>query len=345
MKLIRIIFSIALILLLSGCHKKEFSIRFEVEQTMNANYKLIYYASDKHGGYMRESAAAITNGKGDFKGQTINPTLVYIFTGKKAYPLMIYVERGEEINITGKEKEPLKWDVEGNEINKEWSAWRNENAKILSGADPEKINAVVAKYVIANPENPLSALLLLTTYSRYDDETGFRRLWRDLKGEAADPRWADLAGRADVPQRFVKVPARVKSISFRSMQNGTDTIRPDSVNATLLFFWSNALSDRNELTDSLKALAKEFSDSSSRLIADICLDPDSSSWRSNIRYDSLKNVARLWAPAGLADSKVMLLDVPRLPFFIVLTPDGHQRFRGSEREEAFSFFRSLLDKK
>lgn len=345
MKTARLLLCLSFLMLLTGCRKKEFSITFEVEQSVNANYRLIYYASDKNGGFTRESAVAINAGKGDFRGPTINPALVYLYTGPKAYPLMIYAERGEDIKVTGKDPSPARWKVEGNDINEEWSAWRNENAEAIISADPEKINKAVARYVIANPENPLSALLLLTTYSRMEDETGFRRLWRDLQGEAADPKWAVLAGRADQPSRYIATPGRVESVAFRSMQNGVDTLRPDSVKATLLFFWNNSSSDRSTQTDSIKALAKEFSDSSKRMIADICLDADSVTWRSTIRTDSLKKVARLWAPAGLADSRIMLLDVPRTPFFIVLSPDGHQRFRGSDLDSAFSCFRSMLDKK
>lgn len=331
-------------LMLAGCKGKEFSITFDVDPKINANYKLIYYASDKRGGFVRESAVAVSAGKGEFKGQTVNPALVYIYTGPKAYPLVIYVKRGENISISGKDASPAKWVVEGNDINKEWSAWRNENAESLASADAKKINSAVAKYALANPANPLSALLLLTSYDRRADETGFRRLWLALDGEAADPQWAALAGRADQPTRFIPIPARVESIAFRSMQNGVDTIRPDSVKGVLLFFWNNTFSDRRSYTDSLKALAKEFPDSSSRVIADVCLDGDSVAWRSTTRTDSLKKVARLWAPAGLADSRVMTLDVPSSPFFIVLTPDGHQRFRGTDLDEALAFFRKTVKK-
>lgn len=342
MKSAAAIFCLFLAVFLTGCKGKDFSITFDVDSKINANYKLIYYASDKRGGFIRESAVPVTAGKGDFKGQTVNPALVFLYTGAKAYPFMIYVKKGEKIKVSGNDPSPMKWMVEGNDINKEWSAWRNDNAETIISADAKKINMAVAKYVIANPANPLSALLLLTTYDRFEDETGFRRLWRSLEGEAADPQWAALVGRADQPARFTPTPGRVESIAFRSLQNGVDTIRPDSVKGVLLFFWNNNFSDRRSYTDSLKALAKEFSDSSTRVIADICLDSDSAAWRSSIRTDSLKNIARLWAPAGLADSRVMILDVPRTPFFIVLTPDGHQRFRGSDLDSALSFFRKTL---
>lgn len=332
-------------ILLSGCKKKEFTIVFDVEESVNANYRLLYYASDKTGGFIRESAVAISGGKGEFSGPAINPMIVYLFAGNKSYPLMIYAERGEKIEITGESRNPAEWTVSGNEINQEWSVWRNENAKALAAGDEEKINKGVAAYVMKHPDNPLSALLLLTAYSRTKDETGFRRLWRDLQGEAADPKWGEMLGRSDVPTRFVPTPGRLKSMAMRSLHNGVDTIRPDSAGATLMFFWNSSLDNRKELTDSLKALAKEYKDSATRIIADISLDPDSTAWRSTVRYDSMKNVVRLWAPAGLADRRLMQLSVPGVPYFIIFSPDGHQQFRGSDLPEAFKTFRSLLKKK
>lgn len=340
-KTIRISLLLSL-LFLAACGKKEFVVEFSLPQDVDANYKLTYYASDKRGGIMMESAVAITAGKGEFKGQTINPTLIYLQAGARNQPLAVYVERGETVKISGADRDPATWKVEGNEINEEWSAWRNANARILSGGDPVEINRAVAAYVAAHESSPLSALLLLTTYSRADDETGFRRMWLSLKDDAASEKWASLAGRADQPSRLAPTPGRLKEMVMRSMQNGVDTIRPDSVAATILVFWNGGDDRRSELMDSVKALAKEFSDSSKRVIADVCLDSDSIGWRMQTRRDTLKGVARLWTPAGLADTRLMTLGVGRAPFFIVFSPDGHQRYRGADTAEAFSAFRSLM---
>lgn len=344
MKIIRIFLFFSLILL-AGCGKKEFSIDFSLPQELNANYKLIYYASDRRGGFIRESAVAINGGKGDFKGPTINPALVYIYVGPKAYPLMVYAERGDKISISGKETAPAKWTVGGNDINEEWSQWRNANADALSSADAEKINDAVKKYVTANPDNPLSALLLLTTFSRIDDEETFRTLWRSLKGDAADSKWTHLVGRSDQPGIKVSPRSRLYSMALRSAsKHEVDTLRTDSVKATLIYFWMANVKERKDMMDSVKALVKEYPDSALRNIADICLDPDSLSWRSQIRKDSLKKVVRMWAPAGFADEKIMTLNVPRVPFFMVVDSVGNQNYRGSEPDSAFKAFRRLMKK-
>lgn len=331
-------------LMLSACGKSGFRLEFDLPEKVNGNYPVAYYASDKRGGMVVETAAVVDKGKGYLECRTVNPAVVYLTPSGKGLPIVIYAEKGDKIKIKGTERDPYKWIVEGNDINKELSEWRNANASALNHNITREINRGVADYVNAHKSSQLSPLLLLTYFDRNADETQFRRLWQGLEGDALDAPWAKMISRSDIPAGVVKTPGRLVSATFRSLQNGVDTLRPDSVKATLLYFWNNGLSKRKEKFDSIRKLAKEFPDSSKRLIADVCLDQDSLSWRSALRYDSLKNVARLWAPAGMADSKVMRLGVTSSPFFIVISHDGNQRYRGKDSKEAFETFRSLLRK-
>ena len=338
--------TICMLLIFTGCMKNESRLLFELPADMTSTFRAVYYASDKRGGVVLENVAVITNGKGELKCPTRNPMLIYLYpaTGQ-VEPIVLYAERGDEIKITGTSTDPATWTIEGNDIDRMLSEWRNANADILKKADPAETNKAVAQYVSENPQSPLSPFLLLTVFSRRDDETLFRRLWQSLSGDALDETWSRLAARADIPSGSVATPGRLKSLALRSLANGIDTVRPDSVKAALLFFWNNGLNDRRQRFDSIKALAKEFPDSASRLIADICLDPDSLGWKSPLRSDSLKDVARLWVPAGLADRRIIALGVPRTPFFIVFSPDGHQRYRGDDTSEAFSIFRETIASK
>jgi len=326
--------------------KNESRLLFELPSDMSSTFRVVYYASDRHGGMVLENVAVIAKGKGELKCPTRNPMLVYLYPGAgQADPIVLFAERGDDIKITGTSSDPYSWTIEGNDIDSQLSEWRIANAGILKKADPAETNKAVAKYVTENPESSLSPLLLLTVFSRRCDETLFRRLWQSLRGSAADKAWSGLAARADIPAGNAATPGKLKDMVARSLANGIDTIRPDSVDATLLFFWNNGLNDRRQRFDSIKALAKEFPDSSGRLIADICLDPDSLGWKAPLRSDSLKDVARFWIPAGLADRRIMALGVPRTPFYIVLSPNGHQRYRGDETSGAFSVFREIISSK
>lgn len=330
--------------IISGCSKSRFTLIFNLPEDYNSTPRIIYYASDKKGGAIIERVAVVNKGKGELESPFVNPAIIYIYpSSAQSRPLAIYAEKGDEITVTGDSSNPYSWIIGGNEVNEELSAWRNANAAELETADNEKMNSLVSKFVSANPESEISPFLLLTSYSRADNETQFRRLWNSLGPGADASSWSGMAARADMIQKDARTPGRLISIALRSLQNGIDTIRPDSTRATMLFFWQNSFGKRKEWFDSIRALSREFPDSSSRVIADVCLEPDSLSWRSALRQDSLKKVARLWVPAGQADARLMNLDVPRVPFFIVFSPDGHQKYRGSETAEAFATFRSLMN--
>ena len=327
---------------LTGCKKNEFTISFALADDINVNISASYHAADKQGGIQVEAVAPVNHGKGILKGVTKNPTLIYLHAGTSKTATAVYAERGDEIKVTGDNKRMETWKFGGNKLNEEWSEWRNANADTIATGNPHGINLAVAKYVYNNPSNPLSTLLLLTSFSRTDDEGLFRTLWYKLEGEARDPKWTDLVSRADQPTFDLTPPAKMQSVIMRSANNGVDTLRTDSVKASFFFFWNSGLTRRQEYIDSIKALVKEYPDSAKRIIADVCMEADSTAWRSPLRKDSLKKVNRLWAPAGMADSRLMILEVRQSPFFIVFSRDGNQRYRGSDISAALKEFRSQM---
>lgn len=333
--------------LLAGCRNNRISLQFNLPQDFHSTIRIVFYASNSKGGATIENVAVVNNGTGKMDCPFVNPAIVYIYpNASQPRQIAIFARRGNEIAISGPSSNPYSWQISGNDINIQISEWRNANADALFKATPEEMNALVAKFVRENPASEASPFLLLTSFSRDDDDALFRSLWFSLAPEANAAFWSRLAARTDLLTGYPRTPGRLYSIALRSLQNGMDTIRPDSAAATMLFFWQNTPNSslRKEWIDSIRALAKEFPDSSSRIIADACIEPDSLTWRSAISKDSLKNVARLWIPAGLADSRIINLNVPRAPFYIVFSRDGHQRYRGSDPSEALSAFRSLMKK-
>ena len=327
---------------LTGCKKNEFTINFELPEDVTVNISASYHAADRQGGLQVEAVAPVSHGKGFLKGITRNPTLVYLRSGISKTATVVYAEKGNEIQATGENKRMETWKFGGNKLNERWSEWRNANADTIAAGNPRDINLAVARYVYNNPSDPLSTLLLLTSFSRTDDEGLFRTLWYKLEGDARDPKWTELVSRADQPTFDLTPPAKMQSVIMRSAQNGVDTLRTDSVKASFFFFWNSGITRRQEYIDSIKALVKEYPDSLSRIIADVCMEPDSASWRSPLRKDSLTKVNRLWAPAGMADSRLMILEVRQSPFFIVFSRDGNQRYRGSDISAALKEFRSQM---
>ncbi len=335
---IYILFALAI----TGCTNPEFTIDFELPADESINVSASYLAANKSGGMHVEAVAPVSHGKGFLKGITQSPTLVYLRAGSSKTATVVYAERGNKIKVTGENKRLETWEFSGNKLNERWSEWRNQNADAIASGNPKEINLAVAKYVYNNPSDPLSTLLLLTSFSRVDDESLFRTLWYKLKGEALDNKWVELVSRADQPTIDLMPPARLKSMIMRSANNGVDTLRIDDAKASFFFFWTSGLTKRGEYIDSIKALAKQFPDSTSRIIADVCLEADSTSWRSPLKKDSMKKVNRLWAPAGMADSRLILLEVRQSPYFIVFSSDGNQQYRGADISDAIKEFKSLM---
>lgn len=330
------------LLIATSCSRNEFRMEFSLPADLNANYSVVYYATAKNGGFWVETVANIANGKGMLNCATAYPLVAYLYSGN-ALPIVIYAEKGDKISISGSGAAPAEWQIEGNDTNRLLSEWRNGNAEAIISGNPEKINKAVADFVVKNPDSPIAPLLLITSFSRIYDESLFRFLWHTASDEHAKRKWTKLVSRMDIHSSSVKAPGILKSMAFRSLYNGVDTLRPDSAGAILLFFWHNGMERRNEYIDSIKSLSRTFPDSASRVIADVCIDADSISWNAPLRHDSTKNIARLWVPAGFADTRLMDLAVTRTPFFIVFDPEGNQVYRGSDVEKAMSKFKDIMN--
>ena len=122
-------------IILSGCIKNEFKMIFTLPESVNSTYRIAYYASNSKGGINIESAVAVAAGKAEMRGVTRNPVLVNIYSGSADIPAAVfYAERGDEIRISGNGADPLEWDISGNEINSELSAWRLKNSKAIGAA-------------------------------------------------------------------------------------------------------------------------------------------------------------------------------------------------------------------
>ena len=339
----RYFFFISLLFLIA-CGKNEFTLDFDLSSEVTDNYNVNYFATDLQGGKTIQAVASIREGKCILDGVTKKPTLVYITARNSRFPLMVYVERGNKIKITGKNKNPLEWEVEGNEINKELSEWVGLNLRNLMEGNTDSVNLSIKNYVENHINNPVSTILILCYYNRSVDERGYSELMSSLRGEAKSYEWLNRVGRSDQLYHTYSYPARLESLIMRSVKDGADTLRIDEKNPVFLLFWQTGYDDRKILIDSLKVLEKEIPDSA-RIIADICLDVDSVGWKNVMKRDSLDKIKRFWAPSGMTDKTIMKLKVQRLPYFIVFDRKGQQYYRGSDLSEAITDYRYLFSSK
>lgn len=319
----------------AGCVKNEVAVEFELSADVSDAYRIIYYASDPAKGWYVETGVALQKGKGKTVLITRNPSLVFIQQGEGVPQVGFYMERGDKIKISGEGSSPLDWKISGNKLSEEWSSWRLENKEALRSRDAGQLNRAVGKYISANPGNPLSTVLLLVYFNRREDEKGFEKYWKMLKGDALDLKWIQLVARSDLSGDEPRFASDVKNLIIHSAGNGADTLESGK-KPMLLYFWRRSEPGRQEDIRSLGELSSEWADSSRRIIADICFDPDSIGWRAPLDADSLRNIVRGWNPKGEADSVMMRLGVERTPYVLLFDSKGKNIYRGSDLKEAIS---------
>lgn len=336
-------FLFSLLLFLSGCVKNEVKVEFQLPQSVNEAYRLVYYASDPVKGWYMEMVAVLQKGKGELTLPTRYPAIVFIMHGG-GYPVAaFYAERGDKIKITGDGANPVEWKISGNKLTDSWTEWRLANRGAFASGDPEKINRAVSEYVSKNPENPLAAIFLAIYYDRNVAEPGFKTAWNKLNGDALQPKWIELVGRNDMVEGNPLFTDKADRIVFNSLGTGADTLEPAKTPA-ILYFWRKDDRKRSEAIDMLKTLSKDLPDSASRFIADICFELDSLYWRSSTRTDSLRHTVRAWNPMGEVDSVFSRLGVSQTPMFIVFDKKGTLKYRGDDIEKAEKAFRERMKK-
>lgn len=343
-----------IVLMLTGCVKNEFKIDFEFPKDHIGNYLLTYYAWDSRGGRWIEHTASIQDGVASADCITRLPTLVYVSDASSpSNYMMIYAERGDEIKVSGEQKNMSTWSVKGNKLSERWSEWRK-------GAYPMKNNSKdfeksIEDYVKKNPSDQLSAILMLTEWNRRENPEGFVKLWNMIDKSAYDQQLIEMCGApdllglefttmADGKLKYSK-DAALKSVAVRSRDRGLDTLKFSKAKGSILYFYSENNMARREAADSLKTLCKSYSDSTKRIIADVYMDSDSTTWVNAIRRDSLKGAVRAWQPRGVAEADMVKMGVSRLPWFIVKDNKGMETYAGDDLKEAVAVFRKEMNKK
>lgn len=348
MKPLNLLYIILVTVLLTSCGKKEFRVKADFPQTTSSIVTLTYYAADKRIGWISEVPLSVTNGKGEVLCSAIRPSVVWVSTTNSVPTgpqMWFWAERGDEIVLSGDNKDPLMWDVSGNEINEKWTKWRKENSETLLRRNAKSLNAVVAKYVQANTDDEFSALLLLTVFMRGDDEAQYVKLWNSLSDDARSAQIISAVGRADQPTG-ANADTAPRVVDFKLHCKG-DTIinfKTRDYDAITLYFELGDEDMHHRDIDSIRSLLKSKGDLPRFKVIDVSFLRDSITWKNVMEYDSLRSEAlvRAWSPGGRMHSSVMPFSVPASPWFVVLDNKGVQRYRGPEAAEAMKMTRLLL---
>lgn len=341
---------------LASCVGNEFSIAFRFPKEHVGNYIINYYAWDSRKGSWIENVASVQNGVAEVHASTVRPTIVYIRDASSpGNSLALFVERGDEIVISGDGPDMNTWSVEGNDRSELWSEWRRSNASVLSAAGgsmtPGKKKAL-GEFVKANSDDRIAAIVLLSEWNRNDDPEGFLRLWNSIDKDARSQETIGMCGASDLlgvqftvgadGNLELAAAARLNDLPLRSRDNGMDTLRFGSHRPALLFFYADNNMERRQVIDSLRAVGREYPDSARRIIGVVSLHPDSMAWINSTRTDTVKGLVRSWVPRGLADPAMVELGVSRIPWFVVVGADSRKAYSGPDPAQALQAFRSAL---
>lgn len=322
-------------ILLAGCTKNEFSIEFDLPSDVSANYRLVYFASDRQKGWIVETVAPVTRGKASLKGQTRLPALIYVFQGSGTPATILYASRGDRLTVTGSGSDPRTWSVKGNSLSSRTADWIRSHSAAF--ASPVSLNRAIASQVEREPDEKLSLLLLYALYDRRADEAGFRSLCSKLPNKLRSDDLMRLLSQGDILSGALPQPGKVGDMILKSAGRGIDTLRPARARATLLVFASRQ--SPHFIVDSLRSLRRQWPDSARHAIARMALTQDSLVWRATLRADSLKGILNAWVPRGVADEYLLALGVTRTPYYIVTDPSRRQLYRGDDLPQALSAFR------
>lgn len=329
-----------LLLLLAACTKNEVKLTFELPPDVNMPCRIIYYASGRNVGVIRETVAEISGGKGEITLPMSYPAVIYLFSPSQKMPeAVVYASRGDKFRITGKNANVAEWDISGTATAEALSAWRIKNAPLIKARDrdPERLNKAVAEFVEANPGSEAAAVILYCYYMRL----GFEKEFYALKAKLGSNVTSDekLMTALSMPDLITGLPEGRK-VPGRIILTGdsgyADTlVIAKGAGALLMFRGAN---DSGVSNDSVKALLER---NRRRTMAEIYTDIDSLNWRRYLRKDTIKGLPRLWMPMGLADSIALEMGVRRLPCYIVIGPQGKELYHGDDWEAAKKKFDSL----
>lgn len=334
-------FPLLLLILLSGCVKNEVTLTFELTGGVNMPCRILYYASVKNRGMIRETVVDIRGGKGEIKLPERYPSLVYLFAPSQQTPAAIlYIRRGDKIKITGSGDDIAEWKISGNKISEQLSDWRRKNSDLLKKNKTAEINKAVKEYVEKNPDSPASAILLYVYYSRKGNEREFARLIDGLSKKVKEDE--ELMNALSVGDLMTGLPDRFsipRELILMGEEGYADTLLTGNGHGTLLLFADNDnFRSGNFRSSDVRMLANE---NSPKLVAEIFAEADSVAWRRHLRSDSLPDGKRLWMPLGLVDANAIGMGVRRLPYFIVLDGEGRETYRGDNWQDASEKFKEL----
>lgn len=331
MKNLTVIICAALLFFCTSCLKNEFSLTANLTDGGTQNLTLVYRAASDKEEFVVEQTLPLSHGSFTLQGATRYPTVMWIFSSSHKQLYAIYIERGDELTLSGKFTDPLLWQVKGNKVMEEYCSWVRSNEAVMRGGNPVQINAAIAKYVKANPDNKLAGFLLLAHFSRSGHEKEFESLLNSLKDDDVKEKMLPAFMQMQAKSEDKNALLPVMPITLAAPGDSMQTVNPAKAKGTVLYFWQDTSTPLHQPASALIAMA----DSTEGLQgADIFMGADTVQWRNVRRVRKYEPLHSLWALGAETNLSLRRLNLPDVPYIVVTDAKGNQKYRGTDAAKA-----------
>lgn len=268
---------------------------------------------------------------------------------------LIYVERGNNLEVKGNILQPWGWQIKGNKIEDELCEWMQLNGSHLFSDRPEEMNKAIKNYVCKNPDSIVSGILLSALYQTFPGkEQEYVELEKMLSDEVRESAAVRAVGGVKLQLLDSENKDKLTPIVLYTNKGKTDTIDACKHPATLLYFWhendgsekyNTANRDANNVHKfnvlMLKNLRERFG-SDNLFVVDINTDADTIAWMRVARKDTLAVWTRMWEPGFGMGEVSRRIGVMQQPYMVVADSTGKIRFRGYDPEATENVIKSIL---
>lgn len=304
---------------LSCGRSKSFTAKVTFEGLGTQNIEIFYDGDDA---VDRQSKAAM-DGRLEFTGHSSRPTVVEMYSRTGSFLGRFVAQNGDKVEVTFPAGSAGRFTAKGNKTSVALAEFLAANAE----ADSAAMNAAVSNYVAANRSGALSPILLTYYFNSAADPTEAVRL-------------ADILREADNADRAT-TSLLTSLAGFRTAENRKfmPVALINSADTTLILDPADA-----PLTLIYVAKAVRLSDT---LAADIAVDRlpemrlavirtsmDTVNWRRVRDHYTRPNTVFFWSPGSLMTSSGDDLQIPSLPYCLLVDSLGNEIFRGASADDA-----------
>lgn len=325
------LFFLFLGLLAASCgHPDSFRIEGEIEGAPSMNLRVLYTGRDG----VTATVTAAREGKFSFEGTSERPAVVQIFDNEYRVLGRTVAQNGEDVHLRLDRDNPYRISASGDPLGEAWAQWLNTRADSLRTATAAERNDIIARFVAANPTDPVSALLMITDF----DSSGPRsaraaELWAAIAPEAR-PAYLTAGYEAQL-SRVADAAARERIAAIPYMKRGgkTEIYRPASARLTLIAV-TDAAGGRDSIVAALDRATRHRA--KGRLeVLELSMAVDTMEWHRSVLADTVR-WTQGWAAGGISGSAVGRLGIPSIPYFILADSAGRQLWRGAGASDAVS---------